>query len=64
VVLFLGIAAAIGATNFLFNFKFEWDTYAILWVWIVGMFTTIFFLAGVPVNTAALDEDLSYPKGH
>jgi hypothetical protein len=53
VVLFLGIAAAIGATNFLFNFKFEWDTYAILWVWIVGMFTTIFFLAGVPVDTAA-----------
>jgi hypothetical protein len=62
VVLFLGIAAAIGATNFLFNFHFEWDTYAILWVWIVGMFTTTFFLAGVPVDTAALNEDLSYPK--
>ncbi|GAA3981796.1 DUF4153 domain-containing protein [Mucilaginibacter dorajii] len=62
VVLFLGIAAAIGATNFLFNFNFEWDTYVILWVWIVGMFTTTFFLAGVPINTAALDEDLSYPK--
>ncbi len=63
VVLFLGIAAAIGATNFLFNFKFEWDTYAILWVWIAGMFTTTFFLAGVPVNPQALDEDVSYPKG-
>ena len=62
VVLFLGIAAAIAATNFLFNFKFEWDTYAILWVWIAGMFTTMFFLAGVPDDTAALDEDLSYPK--
>lgn len=63
VVLFLGIAAAIGATNFLFNFKFEWDTYAILSVWITGMFTTTFFLAGVPVDTRALDEDESYPKG-
>jgi hypothetical protein len=62
-VLFLGLAAAIGATNFLFNFKFEWDTYAILWVWITGMFITIFFLAGVPVETALLDEDTSYPKG-
>ncbi|WPU94624.1 DUF4153 domain-containing protein [Mucilaginibacter sabulilitoris] len=62
-VLFLGLAAAIGATNFLFNFNFEWDTYAILWVWIVGMFTTIFFLAGVPVETHLLDEDQSYPKG-
>jgi hypothetical protein len=63
VVLFLGIAAAIGATNFLFNFNFEWDTYAILWVWIVGMFTTTFFLAGVPVDLRSLDDDLSYPKG-
>ena len=62
-VLFLGLAAAIGATNFLFNFNFEWDTYAILWVWIVGIFTTIFFLAGVPVETHLLDEDQSYPKG-
>jgi hypothetical protein len=62
VVLFLGIAAAIGATNFLFNFHFEWDTYAILWVWIVGMFTTTFFLAGVPIDTQILNEDLSYPK--
>ncbi|MET3501047.1 hypothetical protein ABIC45_002659 [Mucilaginibacter rubeus] len=63
VVLFAGLAAAIGATNFLFNFKFEWDTYQILWVWITGMFTTTFFLAGVPTNTRALNEDESYPKG-
>ncbi|HEY9197615.1 MAG TPA: DUF4153 domain-containing protein [Mucilaginibacter sp.] len=62
VVLFLGIAAAIGATNFLFSFNFEWDTYAILWIWIVGTFTTTFFLAGVPVVTAQPDEDLGYPK--
>jgi hypothetical protein len=61
--LFLGIAVAIGATNFLFNFKFEWDTYAILWIWIVGIFTTTVFLAGVPQDTQSLDADLSYPKG-
>lgn len=63
VVLFAGLAAAIGATNFLFNFKFEWDTYQILWVWITGMFTTTFFLAGIPTDTAVLNEDESYPKG-
>jgi len=62
VALFLGIAVAIGATNFLFNFKFEWDTYAILWIWIVGIFTTTIFLAGIPL-TQSLDADLSYPKG-
>jgi hypothetical protein len=62
-VLFLGLAAAIGAMNFLFNFKFEWDTFSILWVWIVGMFSTIFFLRGVPQNIHTLDNDFSYPKG-
>ncbi|MFC0513287.1 DUF4153 domain-containing protein [Mucilaginibacter angelicae] len=63
VVLFAGLAAAIGATNFLFNFKFEADTYQVLWVWITGMFTTTFFLAGVPTDIPALNEDEGYPKG-
>jgi hypothetical protein len=62
VVLFMGLAAAIEAMNLLFNFKFEWDTFANLWIWILGMFTTIFFLAGIPADTRMLDDDLSYPK--
>lgn len=62
-VLFLGLAAAIGAMNFLFNFKFEWDTFSILFTWIVGMFSTLFFLAGVPADIRPLDSDFSYPKG-
>jgi len=62
-VLFGGISAALGAMNFLFNFKFEWDTFMILFICITGLFSTLFFLAGVPKDTAALDNDLSYPKG-
>ncbi len=62
-VLYAGIAAALGAGNFLFNFNFEWDTFAILAVWIAGIFCTLFFLAAVPVDFDALDEDTSYPKG-
>jgi hypothetical protein len=63
VVLFAGISAAIGAMNFLFNFDFEWDCFAILWACIVGLFNTLFFLAGVPDDLSALDADESYPKG-
>ncbi|MBE9585269.1 DUF4153 domain-containing protein [Mucilaginibacter sp. JRF] len=63
VVLGLGISAAIGAVNYLFGFKFEWDTYRILWTWIVFMFGTIFFLSGVPANYEELDQDETYPKG-
>lgn len=62
-VLFLGLAAAIGSMNFLFNFKFQWDTFAILWVWIAGIFQTFFFLSGVPVNLDELEEDKTYPGG-
>ncbi|TWR29907.1 DUF4153 domain-containing protein [Mucilaginibacter pallidiroseus] len=62
-VLFAGLAGAIGAMNFLFNFEFEWDTFAILFACIAGLFNTIFFLSGVPANLQALDRDLSYPKG-
>lgn len=62
-VLFAGLAAAIGAMNFLFNFNFEWDTFAILWVWIAGIFQTVFFLSAIPENLNALEEDRSYPKG-
>lgn len=62
-VLFGGISAAIGAMNFLFNFKFEWDAFVILWILIAALFNTLFFLAGVPENLSALDEDETYPKG-
>ena len=61
--LFLGLSAAIGSMNFLFNFNFEWDTFVILWIWTVGMFQTIFFLSGVPENLFILEEDKSYPIG-
>jgi hypothetical protein len=61
--LFLGLAAAVGSMNFLFNFNFEWDTFALLWVLIAGIFQTVFFLSGVPENLDGIEEDKSYPAG-
>ena len=63
VALYAGIAAAVGAMNFLFNFNFEWDTFFIIWIIIAGLFNTLFFLAGVPEDLLTLDQDFSYPKG-
>ncbi|MGV8878039.1 MAG: DUF4153 domain-containing protein [Sphingobacteriaceae bacterium] len=60
-MLFLGLSAAISAMNFLFNFNFEYDTFLILWVCIVGLFNTVFFLAGVP-ELSLLAKDNVYPK--
>ncbi|MDB4924837.1 DUF4153 domain-containing protein [Mucilaginibacter sp.] len=62
-VLYMGLSAALAAANFLFNLKIEWRTYVVLWYCIAGIFNTLFFLAGIPANTAALNEDTSYPKG-
>ena len=62
-VLFAGLAAALGSMNLLFNFKFEWDTFAILWVWIAGIFQTVFFLSGIPENVNSPEGDRTYPKG-
>jgi hypothetical protein len=62
-VLFLGLAAAIGSMNLLFNFEFESDTFAILWVVIAGLFQTVFFLSGIPEDLKVLEGDKSYPKG-
>ena len=63
IVLYAGLSAAIGSMNLLFNFQFEWDTFAILWVWIAGLFQTVFFLSGVPGEVKVLEGDKSYPKG-
>jgi len=63
VALFLGLSAAIWSMNALFNADFKSDTFLIIWICIVGMFNTLFFLAGVPDNLKTLELDFSYPKG-
>ncbi len=62
-VLGAGISAAIGAVNYLFGVDFEFDTYKILWTCIAGIFSVMFFLTGVPADTASLNNDYAYPKG-
>lgn len=62
-VLFIGIAAAIGAVKLLFNVDLKRNTFYILWVCISGLFNTLFFLSGVPAGFRKLNQDFSYPKG-
>lgn len=62
-VLYLGLLAAINASNFLFNLHFTYKINEVLFVWIAGIFNTVFFLAAVPYPTPALNHDQPYPKG-
>ncbi|NEM99742.1 DUF4153 domain-containing protein [Pontibacter burrus] len=62
-VLYLGLVIAIVALEQLFNLDVPDKIYPELWVFMVGMFNTWFFLAGVPTNVAELEETHTYPKG-
>ncbi len=60
-VLFIGICVAVGSADFLFSLDLDSKIYLRLFILIVGLFNTIFFLAGVPHNYQNLQQQ--YPKG-
>lgn len=63
VVLWAGLAIALAALDNLFGVYIPGKRYGELWVLINGVFSTWFFLAGVPEDLATLDAGQEYPKG-
>lgn len=61
IVLFLGLAAIIFTVDKLLGIYVEGQFYFYTWLFIVGMFSPIFFLAGVPSYGESL-EDYKYPN--
>ncbi len=61
--LFVGLAIALVAVDQLFELNIRGVRYPQLFLFIVGMFNTWFFLAGAPRDFAALERDDDYPKG-
>ncbi|AHJ97219.1 hypothetical protein Hsw_1624 [Hymenobacter swuensis DY53] len=62
-VLFAGCALALVAVENLFFVDIKPRVYADLFVVLGSVFNTWFFLAGVPHDFAALEQETSYPKG-
>lgn len=62
-VLFIGLTIAVAAVDKLFSVDVPDNFYAKLWLCMVGIFNTWFFLAGVPVNVPELEQSHTYPKG-
>lgn len=62
-VLYLGLIAAIATVDELFNVNIDGDIYLKLYIFMAGIFNTIFFLAGVPEYFSELDNETDYPKG-
>jgi len=63
VVLYGGIALAMWLLDDLLHVTIHGHYYAYAWYFMVGIFNTVFFLAGVPKNIAELDSDTTYLKG-
>lgn len=62
-VLFAGGALALVALRELFGWHPEGDWFGYLFVGLAAVFNTWFFLAGVPQDFAALEQEAPYPRG-
>ncbi len=62
-VLYIGITIALVAVDQLFGVNIEYTIYLKLWILIVGIFNTWFFLSGIPKDFDALERDEFYPSG-
>lgn len=61
-VLFIGLSIALLSIRTLFDIKWDSEIYIRLWIIIVGLFNTIFFLAGIPQSLRSLNHETHYPK--
>lgn len=61
-VLFVGLSIALLSIKTLFNIRWDNEIYIRLWIIIVGLFNTVFFLAGIPQPLNTLNEESNYPK--
>ncbi|GHA76153.1 DUF4153 domain-containing protein [Pontibacter akesuensis] len=62
-VLFIGLVIAVLAMEELFSVDIDGAFYGQLWLFMVGVFNTWFFLAGVPTDVQELEHTHLYPKG-
>lgn len=62
-VLYVGLIIAILSIDNLFGVDIPDKTYSQLWILIVGIFNTWFFLSGVPNKLRQLQQKTDYPKG-
>lgn len=61
--LFLGLVLALSSLRLLFDVDVEGELYFELFIIVIGVFNTWFFISGVPKNISVLDSIEDYPKG-
>lgn len=61
-ILFIGISLALLALHLLFDIDFDENIYLQIFIMIIGLFNTLFFLAGVPDDLDKMEEVSEFPK--
>ena len=61
--LYVGLILALSALHLLFDIDIKEELYFELWVVIIGLFTTWFFLSGIPKDIEQLEVNRDYPRG-
>jgi len=62
-VLYLGLILALYAIHTLFNIEIHDELYFEIFIFIIGIFNTWFFVSGIPVDLESLENQKTYPKG-
>lgn len=61
--LYAGISTAIGSLYLLFDFDLSEEVFFYVFIIIIGLFNTWFFVSGIPKDLDQLEEVRTYPKG-
>lgn len=62
-VLYIGLSVALLSIDHLLGVQIDGERYLQLWIVLLGVFNTAFFLAGIPEDLDALDQVDAYPVG-
>jgi hypothetical protein len=61
--IYVGLIIALTALKLLFDIDIHEKLYFEIWIAIIGLFNTWFFVSGIPTDFDPLDEINAYPKG-
>lgn len=61
--LYVGLILAFSALHLLFDIDIKDELYFELWIVIIGLFNTWFFLSGIPEDIEQLEHNHDYPNG-
>ena len=62
-VLYAGLAFSLYSLELLFDIDLHYELFGELWIFISVLFSSWFFVSGIPENLDDLEKELEYPKG-